>query len=225
MLIKNWMNKTVVNVDANDSVLEALKLIKIHKVHLLPVTKDGELVGVITDRDMEKALASHADLGDKRAPSEKKSIIKVREAMTKNPVTVPMDGNVEEVAEILLKHNISSVLVTHHDGEVAGTFSQSDGLNALITVTGIKKKGIQFALQVEDHPGAAKDAEDIIRKYGGRIASVLVSDERVPEGYRRIYIRMVGIDRFKLRRLKEDLGKIGDLLYTVERLDFTEGID
>ena len=51
-----------------------------------------------------------------------------------------MDSNVEEAAEILLKHNIPSVLVTHHDGEVAGTFSQSDGLNALITVTGIKKK-------------------------------------------------------------------------------------
>ena len=51
-----------------------------------------------------------------------------------------MDSNVEEAAEILLKHNIPSVLVTHHDGEVAGTFSQSDELNALVTVTGIKKK-------------------------------------------------------------------------------------
>jgi len=140
MLIKNWMNKTVINVDANDSVLEALKLIKQHKIHLLPVTKDGELVGIITGRDMERALAFHTALGDKRAPSEETSIIKARDVITKNPVTVPMDGNVEEVAEILLKHNISSVLVTHHDGEVAGTFSQSDGLNALITVTGIKKK-------------------------------------------------------------------------------------
>ncbi len=55
--------------------------------------------------------------------------------------------------------------------------------------------------------------------HGGRIVSILISGERAPTGYRRIYIRISGIDRFKLGRLQDALGEIGDLLYTVDRLD------
>ena len=72
-------------------------------------------------------------------------------------------------------------------------------------------------MEVEDRPGSIKEVADIIRKYGGRMASILTSYDMAPEGFRRVYIRMYGIDRFKINRLKEALQQKAQLLYMVDR--------
>jgi acetoin utilization protein AcuB len=69
---------------------------------------------------------------------------------------------------------------------------------------------------VEDRSGSIKDVTDIIRKYGGRIASILSSYDRVPKGNRRVYVRMYNIDRSKLPQLKDELREKAALLYMVD---------
>jgi acetoin utilization protein AcuB len=56
----------------------------------------------------------------------------------------------------------------------------------------------------------------MIRKYGGRVISILSHCGRVPTGYRRVYIRSYGIERSKLEQLKEDLKGSTNLLYMVD---------
>ena len=58
MLVKNWMGKEVITVDFNDSMQEAVCLMKEHDIRSLPVMKNGKLVGIVTDRDLKKASAS-----------------------------------------------------------------------------------------------------------------------------------------------------------------------
>ena len=137
--------------------------------------------------------------------------------MTKNPITVPEDYTIEETAEVLLKHKISGMPVVDRYGDIVGTITQNDLFRILISLTGVERKGIQFGLEVEDRPGSIKELEDIIREYGGRMASILTSYDMAPEGYRRMYIRMYGIDRFKLNKLKESLKEKATLLYMVDR--------
>ena len=60
MLVKNWMSKNVITIDADDSMQHAIKLLKEHKINLLPVMKKGKLAGVITDRDLKKSSPSEA---------------------------------------------------------------------------------------------------------------------------------------------------------------------
>jgi len=83
-------------------------------------------------------------------------------------------------------------------------------------LTGLKSSGIMFAFQLEDRPGSIKEVADIIREYGGSIASILSSYDRVKKGYRKAYIRMYGIDRLKLPQLKEELKEKTTLLYMVD---------
>ena len=144
------------------------------------------------------------------------SKIKVEEIMTKDPITVPIDYTVEEVAEILLKNKISGVPVVDHDGHVVGTITEMDLFRVLIALTGVAKGGIMFAFTIEDRPGSIKEITDVIRGYGGRLASILSSYERVPAGYRRVYIRMYGVDRGKLAELKEKLKAAAKMLYMVD---------
>jgi acetoin utilization protein AcuB len=216
MLVENWMNKKVITIDANDSMLDATKLMKEHKIRRLPVLRNGKLVGILTDRDLKRASPSDATTLEVHELLYLTANIKVEEIMTKNPVTVPVNLTVEEVAEVLLSHRISGVPVVDQKGDVVGTITETDVFKVLISLTGIGKRGIQFAFLLEDRPGSIKDVADIIRKYGGRMTSILSSYERAPEGFRHVFIRMHDIDRAKLPELKKDLRAAFKVLYMID---------
>ena len=217
MLVKRWMSKQVITIDSNDSMNDAMDLLKKHDIKMLPVMEKGKLVGIVTDRDLKSASASKATSLEIHELLYLISKIKIKKIMTKNPVTVPFDYTIEETAEVLLKHKISGVPVIDHYGSIVGTITQNDIFRTIISLTGVERKGVQFGLEVEDQPGSIKEVADIIRQYGGRMASILTSYDLAPEGFRRLYIRMYGIDRFKLNKLKESLREKASLLYMVDR--------
>jgi acetoin utilization protein AcuB len=216
MLVRNWMSKDVITVNEDDSMQDALKLMKQHNIRMMPVLKNGSLVGVVTDRDLKRASASDATTLDVHELLYLISKIKVKSIMSKNAISVPLDLTVEETAEVLLNNKISGAPVVDEDGQVVGTITQTDLFRVLIALTGVGKRGIQFAFLTEDRPGSIKELADIIRRYGGRMVSILSSYENVPAGYRKVYIRMHGIERSRLKSLKEELAKAATLLYLVD---------
>ena len=219
LLVENWMNPKVITVDADDSMLDATKLLKEHNIRHLPVLEKGKLVGVITDRDLKRASPSDATALEAHELLYLIANIKVREIMTKNPITVPYNYTIEEAAEILLQARISGMPVVDKDGDVIGTITQTDLFKVLISLTGVGKKGVQFAFLLEDRPGSIKDVADVIRAYGGRMASILSSYEKAPEGHRYVYIRMYDVNREKMPQLKEELKKKAKMLYIVDSRD------
>ncbi|MHB8809669.1 MAG: CBS and ACT domain-containing protein [Desulfobulbaceae bacterium] len=216
MLVKNWMSRKVITIDPEDSMAHAAKLIREHKVHMLPVTRKGKLVGVVSDSDLKRASASDATTLEAHELLYLLAKVKIQEIMSKNPVTVPPDHTVEETAEILLQNNISGVPVVDTEGELAGIITRDDLFKVLIALSGLGKKGIQFACKVEDRPGSIKEIGDIIRAHGGRLASVLSSYERVPAGYRIVYIRAYNLNREKLAQLIEEINTKAPLYYIVD---------
>lgn len=216
MLVRNWMTQNVIMVDANDSVVDATKKLKENDIRMLPVTRKGKLVGIVTDRDLKRASASDATTLEMHELLYLISKIKVKEIMTKNPITVPLDFTVEETAEVLMKNKISGVPVVNGRNQISGIITQDDLFRAMISLTGLKSRGIQFAVQIEDRPGSIKEVADILRRYGGRMVSILSSYERVQKGYRKAYIRMYEIDRLRIPQLKEELKENATLLYMVD---------
>jgi len=216
MLVKNWMSKTVITTDVNDSMNKVMDLMKEYDIGMVPVMKKGKLVGIVTDRDLKRSSASDATTLEIHELLFLISKIKVKDIMTKDPITVPFDFTVEEAAEVLMKNRISGAPVVGQDGKVVGTITKGDMFRVLISLTGVGKRGIQFAFQVEDLPGTIKDVADIIRHYGGRMVSILSTYEHVPKGYRNVFIRMYGVERDKLPQLEDDSRKKATLLYVVD---------
>ena len=216
MLVKNWMSKNVITVDINDSMQDAMKHLKEHDIRMLPVMKKGKLVGIVTDRDLKKASASNATSLEIHELLYLLMKIKVKDIMTKDVITVPPDYTVEETAQVLEKNRISGVPVVDADGQLVGTITQTDLFRVLISLTGVGNGGIQFGFQVEDRPGSIKEVADVIRIYGGRMVSILTSYDDVPEGYRKVYIRMRSIERSKLKNLIQELESKAGLLYMVD---------
>ena len=203
MLVKKWMSKNVVSVGPNATAIKALILLNENNIARLPVISGGKLVGILTERDLKRASF----------PSE---TLKVENVMTRNPVTVFWNNTISEVAETLLKHNISGVPVTGAQGELIGIITKDDLFRVLVTHTGVKEKGIHFALLADDRAGSIKEITDIIRANGGRVMSILTSYEDAPKGYLRVYLRMHGIDRDKFRKMRRDIAQKATFLYWVD---------
>ncbi len=217
MLVRYWMSTDVITIDENESLQKAAKVLEENQIKILPVTRNDELVGVITDRDVKRASASDATTLDAHELHYLLSKLKIKEIMTRDPITVPDDYTVEEVAGLLLEHKISGVPVVNEDGKLVGVITKTDLFKLILALTGARNGGVQFAFQIEDRPGSIKEVTDIFRKYGGRMASILSSRDRSPEGYRFVYIRMYELDRQKIPKLKEEIEKKAIMLYMVDR--------
>ncbi|MGD2272620.1 MAG: CBS and ACT domain-containing protein [Desulfobacterales bacterium] len=213
MLVKNWMSKPVITIEAESSMQEAGRLLEKHHVRMLPVMNRDKLVGILTDRDLKRASASDATSLEKHELLYLLSEIEVRDIMTKNPICVTPDYTIEEIARILMEHKISGVPVVKTHGGIVGIVTQTDLCRVLINLTGVDRRGIQFSLQVLDRPKSIIEIKDIIHGNGGRIVSLLTSYENVPPGYRNIYLRVYQIDRSILPKLQAELKERALLLY------------
>lgn len=229
MLVKYWMRKVVMSVDVKDSMQEAISVMKEYHLPLLPVVRDGKLVGVITDRDLKRASASDATTLSVHELAYLISQIKVETIMTKNPVTIALDDTLEEAASTLLKNEISGAPVVDRQGRIAGIIGQREIFGALVSLCGLEQRGVQFAFQVEDRPGSIKEVTDVIRGYGGRLVSILTSYERAPAGHRHLYVRAYNINRENMPHMIEDLKAKALMLYMVDhrenkRVEFVEAV-
>ena len=216
MLIKDWMSKNVHTVDAKDALQKAVNLMKEHNIRLLPVMREGNLVGVISDRDLKRvstADPAHREVQDVLYRSYK---VKVEEVMTQDPVTVPDDFTVAEAADVLLKHKFSGLPVVDRKGQLVGIITQTDMFKVIVSMSGMSGRGIQFGFHLQDRAGSIKEVTDVMRGFGGSIASILSSYEKAPPGHRQVHIRAINLDRNKLVQLIQALKEKATLLYMVD---------
>ena len=110
-------------VDAGESLLVARTLMVRHEVRHLPVKEGDRLVGVLTDRDLKRAL--DPDLG-----LPPKDELFVRDVFMPDPYTVDTSEPLDRVLEEMATRHMGSVLVTSH-GRLAGIFTTTDACRIL----------------------------------------------------------------------------------------------
>jgi len=107
-----------------------------------------------------------------------------------------------------------------NDGTLVGIITQTDIFRVLVSLTGVREKGIQFGFLLEDRPGSIKEVADIVRKYNCRMVSIM-SNGNGKDGLRHVYIRICDCDRDKIDQLKEDLKSNGNMLYVADHVKKT----
>jgi len=215
MLVMNWMSHDPVTIKPDESMFQAMRLLEKNRIRRLPVVKKNKLVGIVTERDIKAAYPSAATLLAANELPYLLDKVKVRELMRSDPVTVHVHDTVEEAAQLMMAHKIGGLPVLE-EGRLAGILTESDVFRALVSLSGVNLGGVQFALELEDLPGSIKAPADVIRRFGGRIVSILTSYDQAPEGRRRVYIRTKNLNRARLEELQEDLSRVGQLLYVLD---------
>ena len=219
MLVKDWMTEHVITVGSEDSLQKAASLMEDYEISMLPVTDGGKLIGIISDGDLLRAAPSDAEALDAERIKAHMSRVMVGAVMTRNPITVREDFTVEEVAQVMLDNKITGCPVRDKEGTIVGACTKSDLFRALISVTGLARKGLQIGAVIEDRPGSLREITDLVRSHGGRLVSILTSHHRAPKGYRRAYVRAFNVDHEKRGELKKKLREKLHLLYLVDHTE------
>jgi len=219
MLVKGWMTDDVITAGEDTTMMKAFIIMKEKKIRSLPVVnKKGRLLGIVTDRDLRDASPSKATTLDVYELNYLISTIKIKDLMTKNLVFVRPDETVEFAAILMLENKISSLPVINDKDSLIGIITQTDIFKVLINITGVYTGGIQFAFSLEDRPGSIREVTDVIRSYGGRVASLLSTRETAEEGCHNVYIRTSPLPEDNLRGLVKELEEKFVVLYTSKDL-------
>lgn len=114
------------SIDIEAPLAEAHAFLRERQIRHLPVTRDGVLAGVLTDRDIKLALGP--DLG---SPPERE--LKVSDVYQPDSYVVDAGARLEDVAEAMAERHVGSALVTR-GGKLVGIFTTTDACRALARV-------------------------------------------------------------------------------------------
>ena len=110
----------VLSIGPEATVLETALLMNEHKVGSLVVMTGGQLIGIITERDILRACAAT------RGPLE---FLNVRERMTRCPIVASPGDEVADIMCLMTERRIRHVPVVEH-GRLAGLISIGDTVKA-----------------------------------------------------------------------------------------------
>jgi CBS domain-containing protein len=122
---------TAVEVTGRNDDLSAVEaLMAAKKLRHVPVLEDGELVGLISQRDLFKAMMSSTMGYGEKAQKAYLHTVRVKEIMTDPVVTVASDLSIGEAARLMLQQGIGCLPVV--DGTaLVGIVTKTDLLRHL----------------------------------------------------------------------------------------------
>jgi len=94
-----------------------------------------------------------------------------------------------------------------------GIITHTNIYKAFISLTGKRKDTVQFGVVVKDTRNSIKEIDELLRHHGGRVMSILTSVDNLPEGYRKVFMRMSDIDSVRLYAITEELQAKAELIY------------
>jgi len=112
LTVRELMNPEVATIGPNDPASMADEIMRLGRIRHLPVVdEDGELVGLLSRRDLFRgALASALGYGE-HAQRRTLELLRIKEVMTPEPSTVGPDVSLAEAAGLMVKHKIGCLPV------------------------------------------------------------------------------------------------------------------
>jgi acetoin utilization protein AcuB len=152
MLVKNRMSADPVSVSPDDTLAHALRLTRAHRIRHLPVVRDGELVGILSDRDLRSAMPSPLEVED-AGRAARLAETPVAQVMTAEVITTGPHDTVEDAARLLCRHRIGALPVVDAHGRLLGMISETDVLNAFAEVLSAGGASSRLEISLTDRPG------------------------------------------------------------------------
>lgn len=117
MKIREIMTRGVFTTSPDDPLVEAAGLMRLHDVGVLPVVENGNVVGIITDRDIVlRGVAEGVDV----------QTMQVRDAMSVGSISISEEQTIDEAATLMQQYQVRRLPVLDAAGVVVGMISLGD---------------------------------------------------------------------------------------------------
>jgi len=171
MLVRERMTANPVVVHPDTSFEDALQLLRDKKIRRLPVVdKNGDLLGIVVEKDLLYASPSPATSLSVFEVHYLLSKLQVKDVMTKRVITVGEDCPLEEAARIMVDHKIGSLPIVRGK-QVVGIVTETDVFRTMAEALGGRAKGLRVTLRVPDVKGELAMITNKVAELGGNFVS------------------------------------------------------
>jgi acetoin utilization protein AcuB len=164
MVVGDIMQSRLVTVTSAATLAEAMTLLQQRGIRHLPVV-DGALVGILSDRDLKRAMGPSGPDGGAGAQP-------VAGIMTRHVVTIGRQAPVEEAARIMLDEKISALPVIE-GGRLVGIVTETDVVGLFVRVMGVGEPSSRLDVLLGDRPDGLGEVVRTIEDAGARISSIV----------------------------------------------------
>lgn len=132
MRVEDLMTSKVFTVEQHDLIDRVFFLIHYERIRHLPVVEKGKVIGIVSDRDLYKALGPKSNSNAIEAPTgtgtAELHVIpkKVQHIMHRGVITVNPDTYASEAAAIMADNKIGALPVVDKDNKLVGILSSTD---------------------------------------------------------------------------------------------------
>jgi acetoin utilization protein AcuB len=192
MLVKERMTSNPICGHPDMPVTDAQALMQDNKIRHLPIVDEANnLVGLITQRSLLRALPSDVSSFSRFEVSYVLGKIKVRSVMVTDVLTIDEDTAIEEAARIMADERIGCLPVMRQ-GELAGIITDNDLFNTMVDLLGARRAGVRMTVRVPDRSGEVARVSSAIAKEGGYL-SVFVTYPTDQPGTWASVLKVLGI--------------------------------
>ena len=127
--VRGIMSTQIVAIGAGDQLRTAQDIMTLGEVRHMPVVKAGQLVGVVSERDLLRALPSH--LGAAEGDRVFLSSVPVSRVMSSPAVVIDAKASVRHAARVMVEKKIGCLPVMSDMGELLGMVTETDILRSV----------------------------------------------------------------------------------------------
>jgi acetoin utilization protein AcuB len=131
MIVQDLMTKRIVTVELDDKLAMVKDIFEHMHFHHLLVIDGGRLIGVISDRDLLKALSPNIGTSTESYKDTATLNKRVHQIMTRDPITLRPDASLQDAVNVFNSHSISCIPVVDDDDRPIGILSWRDILRVL----------------------------------------------------------------------------------------------
>ena len=125
MLVRDCMTKKVETVGPNDALVTAEDVMRLGRIRHMPVVDEGELVGLVSQRDLfHSALVKALGFGTHATQKARETML-VKEAMTSDVTTTTPDTPLADAARLMLDRKIGCLPVVENK-KLVGILTEAD---------------------------------------------------------------------------------------------------
>lgn len=161
MLVRSRMSSEVQAVTPQHSIADALALTRQHRIRHLPVVEAGNLIGIVTERDLRLAAPPVWAVNGEEVRAALASK-KVGDVMGTHVITVTPETPIEEAAKLLYENKIGCVPVLAGE-RLVGILTESDLLRALVELFGAHHPFSRLEIRM---PNRAGELARVVRVIG-----------------------------------------------------------
>ena len=191
MLVEDVMRRDVVTASPKTTLPAALALVQRRGIRHLPVVEDGSLVGIVSDRDLKRAMASSATSLERHELAYLLDRLTLAEFMTCAVMTVGPSFPVEEAARLMVAEKISGLPVTE-GGRLVGIVTETDVLDLFVRAMGAHEPSSRLDVELPERPAALTELVHVVEAAGATISSVMTLLNRA--GLKEAIVRLATIN-------------------------------